>query len=759
MRAVPVFNTLFLPDITFYFKVDIFEKINIDINEISVGDKVLMAFVEDGDSRNIEVENVLEVGMLAVIKNIDPDGTVELIGESRVKLKNISVENSYVDADYECIDEIADISDEEAKENFIKLKKTLSGFAGGMEFNSILSRTFIVHLKSYEELICAFSGFFDMNGKECYEILKTDSRRERYELIEKYVYEFIEMYKVHIEAENAQQEDHEQLYRESAIKKQIEILESELEQMHPENATDTRRFTEAIFKSEMNEEAKAEAVKVLKRMKNEGKDSHEYGMLYDYLEFMTTLSWKKEKMGNIDLAAAREILDKDHYGLEKIKKRVIEQMAVMALNKKQSGSILLFVGPPGTGKTSIGKSIAKALDRKYIRISLGGIRDEAEIRGHRRTYIGAMPGRIMEGIKGSGVSNPVIVLDEVDKLVRDFNGDPGSALLEVLDPEQNNTFTDHYLNVPYDLSDVLFICTANTVDTIPLPLLNRMEVIEFSSYTEIEKFYIAKKHLIPEAYKKVGLSNRKIKIEDSVIKKIINEYTLESGVRNLKKQIESVCRSAAVKIVMGEDKKVVVNNDNLDEFIGKKIIRHDVVEKLKIPGIVTGLAWTSAGGEILFIETKAMKGSGKIIITGQLGEVMKESVQIALTLVKSFYPEKIDFFNENDIHIHVPEGAVPKDGPSAGITLVTALSSLVTGKAITPAIAMTGEVSLKGYVMPIGGLTEKLMAARRSNVKRVFIPKDNEEDLKEIPQEVKDKLKIETVDSIKDLLLTLNLLK
>ena len=527
--------------------------------------------------------------------------------------------------------------------------------------------------------------------------------------------------------------------------------------MHPESVSDIRRFELKIADSGMNDTAKKEAEKILNRIRQEGENSHEYGMLYDYLDFVTSLSWKKEEYQPIDLNKAEEILDKDHYGLKKPKERIIQQIAVMALNKKQSGSILLFVGAPGTGKTSIGKSVADALGRKYVRVSLGGIRDEAEIRGHRRTYVGAMPGRIMEGIKRSGVSNPVMVLDEVDKLVKAYDGDPSSALLEVLDPEQNSTFTDHYMNVPYDLSDVLFICTANSTDTIPEPLLNRMEVIEFQGYTESEKMQIAKKHLLPKVMKDSGIKKSNLKISGKALHSLIADYTMEAGVRGLKKRLETLCRVAAVQIVRGEEEKISVTDKNLKKYLDRQPIHHDKVSGKKNPGVVTGLAWTQAGGDILFIEALFTKGDGKVIITGQLGDVMKESVQIAVSLVKSKYPEKADVFKENDLHIHVPAGAVPKDGPSAGITLTTAISSLVTGRAVSPKVAMTGEVSLQGNVMPIGGLPEKLMAAVRAGVTQVFIPEENLDDLEDVAEEVKEKLNIVPVHTCEDVLKELGL--
>ena len=757
MITIPAYNMLFLPDVTFYLKMEFFEKYNIDYKNIKIGEEVLLTTIKDDKSIvDLTPEDFNPIGVVAGIINVDNEGNVQLTTKGRVDVTNIEIDGEKVTADVKERKDIEDITEAEVKDKFIKLRKALIKFIQGFQWG-IWGRNYILHMKSIYEMACSLGSYIDFDSEDRYAIVATDSKKKRCELIEKVIYEFIEMSKVNAEAESAQQEDHEQLYRESAIKKQIEILQNELDEMHPENVSDVRKFEKLIAESGMNEVAKKEAEKVLNRMKQEGKDSHEYGMLYDYLDFVTTLSWKPKEGEDIDLKNAENILDEDHYGLKKVKERIIQQLAVMSLTKKQSGSILLFVGAPGTGKTSIGQSIARALGRKYVRISLGGIRDEAEIRGHRRTYVGAMPGRIMEGMKQSGVSNPVMVLDEVDKLVKDYGGDPASALLEVLDPEQNGTFTDHYMNVPYDLSDVLFVCTANTLDTIPEPLLNRMEVIQFPGYSALEKFYIAKKHLIPKALKNTGIKSSTLKISDAAIRKIISDYTMESGVRGLKKEIDILCRGVAVDLVKGEATKISVGEKNLVKYIGRKKTFHDVVKKDKVPGIVTGLAWTAAGGEILFVETKLMKGSGDIIITGQLGDVMKESAKIALTMIKSMYPEVTDILKENDLHIHVPEGAVPKDGPSAGITLITALASLFTGKYVDSTVAMTGEVSLRGGVMPIGGLPEKLMAAGRAGVKKVFIPKDNVEDLEDVATEVKEKLEIVPVAKIKDVLKDLGL--
>lgn len=750
MIIMPIIDLLVLPEVTFYFKKDMFPgKVLTSENE---GEDLLFLMLKtEKDKSLLESADIYPVGASGVIESIDGEGNVRIRVKERVAISDFENHEGELSATASILPEVADIEAEEEKKLFDKLKKDMMRFAQGFQWG-MWARGYILHWKNLNEVGCAVAGYFNMTWEEKYAVMETASRRQRCEMIMAAVYEMMEMHKVGEEAESAQKENYESAYRESALKKQIDFLQKQLDEMHPENISDVRRFEKKLEESGMNEEARKEADKVLNRMKQEGKDGHEYGLLYDYLDFVTSLSWKTEEKKPVDLAEAEAILDEDHYGLKKVKERIIQQIAVMMLNKKQTGSILLFVGAPGTGKTSIGQSIARALKRSYVRISLGGIRDEAEIRGHRRTYVGAMPGRIMEGMKRSGAMNPVMVLDEVDKLAKDYGGDPASALLEVLDPEQNHTFTDHYMNVPYDLSNVFFVCTANTTDTIPEPLLNRMEVINFPGYTPIEKMQIARKHLLPGAMSAMGLKAQNLKVTDSALEKIIEEYTAESGVRGLKKQVDTLCRTAAVKLVKGEQKSLTVSERKVQEFLGNPTIYHDKVPRTTVPGIVTGLAWTSAGGEVLFVETSLIKGNGDVQVTGQLGDVMKESVQIAITLVKSLYPKETAKMDKQDLHIHVPAGAVPKDGPSAGITMVTALASLVTGKKVRPDIAMTGEVSLRGNVMPIGGLPEKLMAAQRAGVHIVLIPRENVKDLEDVAEEVKEKLEIVPVKKITQVL-------
>ncbi len=807
MVVIPIYNLLLVPDANIYLKEDQYRHLARRYAEVN--DRVvLLSCKKEEHRKDMTEESFYPIGVTGYVNEVNPEGYVVIRTVGRVNLDIIGINPDHtIDLTVSRRPDTDEIDESNARRHFEKLKENLKESWQGFEWGQ-QAMGYLEQFHSISEIAVAMSIWFKMSAEEKFSILAEDSANKRLELLEKAVYEFMEVSKVTTKAASAQQEDYQKIYKESAIKKQMELLQRELDEMHPEKVSDIRKFELKIEEAGMNETAKGEALKVLNRLKQESNGGTEAGMLYDYLDFVTGLSWKKEQMPTIDLSEAEAILEEDHFGLGKVKQRIIQQIAVMNLKKEQAGSILLFVGAPGTGKTSIGQSIARALHRKYVRVSLGGVRDEADIRGHRRTYIGAMPGRIMDGIKKSGVSNPVMVLDEVDKLGISYNGDPASALLEVLDPEQNGTFTDHYMNVPYDLSDVLFICTANSLDTIPEPLLNRMEVIRFTGYTASDKFQIAKRHLLPKSMKAMGITEEQIVIPDEIIRKIIDNYTMESGVRGLRKRLDTLCRSAAVEVskkigaaavaaakaqadgavagagvtggadvaegvsadavgqgnistdgkaqenavaAVGID-PIVVKEENLREMLDAKPIRHDRVLAEKKPGIVTGLAWTAAGGEILFIETLFTKGSGKFTVTGQLGDVMKESVQIAVSLVKSMFPDKVSLFEENDLHIHVPEGAVPKDGPSAGITMTTALASLVSGNAVAPTIAMTGEVSLRGVVTPIGGLPEKLMAASRAGIQTVFIPAENEDDLDEVPQEVKDKLTIIPVADVTEVL-------
>jgi len=750
MTIIPVYNMLLVPSADHFVRTSLYRRLTGKLPEVD--EKVtLIVTRERQKSDELTRESFFPIGLTGVITEVNSGGYIVIRTGYRVDIESVGVTPQHrIDLIVSRRPDVDDLDSDGEARRFDAVKTELRKASVNYQWDAAI-RSYVEQWSSLEEIALAMAPWARSSNEERYGILAEDSLTGRAELLEKYIYENLEMIKLRQESDTERQEDYHKIYRENAIKKQQEFLQRELEEMHPESMSDLRKLELKIQESGMNETARKEAEKLLNRLRQEGQNGAETGMIYNYLDFITSLSWKKEEFHPIDLTQAEQVLEEDHFGLKKVKDRIIQQIAVMNLKKQQAGSILLFVGAPGTGKTSIGQSIARALQRRYVRVSLGGVRDEADIRGHRRTYIGAMPGRIMDAIAKSGVSNPVMVLDEVDKLYASFNGDPASALLEVLDPEQNSTFTDHYMNVPYDLSDVMFICTANSTDTIPEPLLNRMEVIQFQGYTPLEKLQIAKKHLLPKAMQAVGLESGALTVSDDVIAAVIADYTRESGVRGLKKRMDTLCRSAAVRIAKGQALPEVRPED-LRELLDMNPLRHQAVRPDPAPGIVTGLAWTAVGGEILYIETMFTPGSGKVIITGRLGDVMKESVQLAVSLVKHLYPRHAEMFEKHDLHIHVPDGATPKDGPSAGVTLTTALASLVTERSVDPRIAMTGEVSLRGGVNAIGGLPEKLMAAQRAGVERVFIPEDNVDDLRDVPQEVRDSLEILPVKSVAEIL-------
>jgi len=541
-------------------------------------------------------------------------------------------------------------------------------------------------------------------------------------------------------------------YRKAFLREQLKAIQEELNDENSDGSV-KKDYHAMIEESMMPEEIKRVAFAESAKFESLSAQSAEKNVIANYLDLLVSLPWGKFKGIEIDIEKARKILDEDHYGLKDVKDRIIQHLAVLKLKKEKQGSILLLIGPPGTGKTSLGRSIARALERPYVRMSLGGIRDEAEIRGHRRTYVAALPGRVIQGMKKAGQTNPVFVLDEIDKLQVGYSGDPASALLEVLDPEQNNSFADHYLEVPYDLSDVFFIATANSVKGIPGPLLDRMEVIDISSYTNMEKFHIAKEHLVPDVLEEHGLSADQLVIEDEALRKVIDNYTREAGVRGLKRQIASIARVTTEKVVLNQvPLPYQVSESLLYEILGKPLARHDLAGVNNAVGVATGLAWTPVGGEILFIEGSFMPGGGQLILTGKLGDVMKESARISLSLVRSRLAfQSPDFeFNKKDLHIHVPSGAVQKDGPSAGVALFASIASLLLNRRIPSSIAMTGEVTLSGNVLPVGGIKEKIIAAHRSGVKKILLPEDNVKDLDDVPEEVKAELVFVPVTSIEE---------
>ncbi|MED9780169.1 MAG: endopeptidase La [Peptococcaceae bacterium] len=750
MFVLPLYEVLLVPGVNMYVRGEEFEEFALS-KAVLHEDVVLLTAKEQKPRYAYTADDFYEIGVGGYVSDVSQDGFVTIRANERLRIDAVRVnDDATIEVETTGLIDVRDVPEEERLTRLRAIKDALNDFAKEYDWGK-QAMPMIEGFHSIEEAGVSLSPWLAADNETRYQVLTYPSMRGRMEAIEQIIYAFIEVARASAEAMELQREEYEANMKEQALRRQIDVLQQKLDEMHPEDANDFDRFAHLIDTLPLNDLARTEANKVLNRLAREN-GGNEYALLYDYLEYLLSLPWQKEEANAIDVAAAESILDEDHYGLKKVKTRVIEQIAVMALRKKQSGSILLFVGPPGTGKTSVGQSIARALGRKYVRVSLGGVRDEADIRGHRRTYIGAMAGRIIDGIHKAGVSNPVMVLDEVDKLSASYNGDPASALLEVLDPEQNSNFVDHYLNVPYDLSDVFFVCTANTTETIPAPLLNRMEVINFNGYTANDKLAIAKEHLLAASYEQNGVPEDALVIPDETLRALIDDFTMESGVRGLRKRIDTLCRQAAVKLAKGEEAPFTVQPEDLRTWLDMQPILHDHILSEKKSGVVTGLAWTQAGGEILFIEALFTQGSGKLLLTGKLGDVMKESAYLAMSLVKAKFPKEWEKYEKCDLHIHVPEGAVPKDGPSAGITLTTAIASLVTDRAVAPSYAMTGEVSLRGAVTAIGGLPEKLMAAQRAGITTVFIPKENERDLADIDDEIKQGLEIVPVSDVDEVL-------
>ena len=759
--AVPVFDYVLLPGVDQVLRLQ--EPADELATYFALGNKTAVVVplkhnVAQGDTNESEYRTMGIVMSSGGVEKNDKGTFLKARLLEKVDIKSFSFQNHMVYVEYSDHPADPDISQDERQQMLDYMKNQIREFAkqfqGSERYMGMLDQ-----IHDLNSLMTYLGNYSDLSAEDQYELLATDSLRERSLHFIDLMMKQKERIELNMELNERISEKSNQYYREQVLREQLKAIEEELGETGDSASIGSGSggkdsYEERIKAAGMPEDIEKAAMEEVEKLKMQGPGSAEESVIRNYLDFMLKLPWKKTESQDIDLNEAERILNADHYGLDKVKERILQHLAVMKMKKDKQGSILLLVGPPGTGKTSLGRSIAKALGRKYVRISLGGIRDESEIRGHRRTYVGAMPGRILQSIKQAGTTNPVMVLDEVDKLQEGgFAGDPSSALLEVLDPEQNSTFTDHYLDLPYDLSDVFFIATANTLETIPAPLLDRMEVIQISSYTDQEKFHIGKEHLLGEVLDDTGLTAEQLVIEDDTMRRIISDYTMEGGVRGLKKQLATIARSAAQKLVSGKaEAPITVKLDDLEDILGRKVSYHEKIHLNSPAGVVTGLAWTQVGGEILFIETTAMPGSGQIILTGQLGDVMKESARIAVSLLKSRLPLNAAAFKEQDIHIHVPAGATPKDGPSAGITLFTALASLFTGIKVDPHIAMTGEISLSGAVLPIGGLKEKLIAADRAGITKVLIPKENEEDLRDVPEEVRGRLNIIPVETVEDVL-------
>ncbi|MEN6443038.1 MAG: endopeptidase La [Methanoregula sp.] len=708
------------------------------------------------DTQELSKEGLFTTGNLLKISAVQPADDGYLIcaqAVRRVRAKTFSMIDGLLYATSEPFPDLADLDDKVQAELLAEIKEILheinSRFQGSEHFTRPIDT-----MDSIDQIIGFIMPFLPVPFTEKQGLLEIVSAKERFITFLGILTKLQANINFRIEMAQKVSEKVTKSNREAMLREQLKVIQAELNDIDGTGPADSG-YQEKIEQSKMPDDVKKKALAEAKKLEAGGPQNHEAPVIRNYLDLLLDLPWTTEEKKSIDIEEALRVLESNHNGLEKVKERIIQHLAVMKLKHEKQGSILVLAGPPGTGKTSLGKSIADALGRKYVRISLGGVRDEAEIRGHRRTYVGALPGRIIQGIKRAGTKNPVFILDEIDKLAVSYAGDPASALLEVLDPEQNNTFSDHYLEVPYDLSEVFFIATANSLATIPAPLLDRMELIEISGYTKNEKFAIAKDHLLPKTLEEHGLDADKLKIEDEALKLVIENYTREAGVRGLQKQLAKTARYVSEKIVSGKaDLPFVVKADMLDQILGKEVNRQDVVRKEQVPGVVTGLAWTPVGGDILFIEGMFMPGTGKLTLTGQLGDVMKESANISLSLIRSrlaYAANSFDFM-ASDVHIHVPSGATPKDGPSAGVTLFTALASLITGRTVDPKLAMTGEITLSGAVLPVGGIKEKVLAAHRAGIKKIILPQENKRDLEEIPEDVRSELAFVLVEHIEEVL-------
>ncbi|NPA53291.1 MAG: endopeptidase La [Aquificae bacterium] len=741
LPLLPIRDLVIFPHMVFPIFVGRSFSINAIEEAIENKDRyIFLSLQKDKDIEEPGADDIYQIGTVATIlkmMKLEDDRIKILVqGVARAKIKEFRKEGDLYKVNVEIIKEPETVEESIEVEALIHSIKDLLDKA--IALGKQILPDLLEIIRSVEEpgkLADLVASILDLKSQEAQKILEIIDPIERLREVHNLLLKEVGLLEIQHKIRIAARESMEKDQREYFLRQQIKAIQEELGE-RDEKQEEIERYIEKIEKAGMPEEVKEEALKQLKRLEKMHPDSAEAAVIRTYLDWLVELPWNKRTKDKLDLKRAKKILDQDHYDLEKVKERILEYLAVQKLKKGRGikGPILCFVGPPGVGKTSLGKSIAKALGRKFVRQSLGGVRDEAEIRGHRRTYVGAMPGRIIQGIKQAGTKNPVFMLDEVDKLASDFRGDPASALLEVLDPEQNKEFVDHYLGVPFDLSEVMFICTANRIDTIPRPLLDRMEIIRIPGYSEEEKLYIAKQYLIPRQLKENGLSEKYVEFTDSGLKFLIRHYTREAGVRSLERQINAVLRKIAKEIALtGKKKKYRVTKSLVKKFLGAPLYMPEKEKEDEI-GVVTGLAWTEVGGEILKIEATRMPGKGQLILTGSLGDVMKESAMTALSYVKSKSEEYgIDpkDFQKYDVHVHVPAGAIPKDGPSAGIAITTAIFSLFTQKPVKADVAMTGEITLRGRVLPVGGLKEKILAAKRADIKTVILPKDNKDEVME----------------------------
>ncbi|HYR42011.1 MAG TPA: endopeptidase La [Terriglobia bacterium] len=717
---------------------------------------VLLVSQKNPNVDDPKTEDLYDFGTVSVIMRMLklPDGRVRILvqGFSRAKVEYFDESKPYITAKVQPKTEPQVVPDSPELEAVIRnVKSSLEKMVSlGKNISPDLV-AIAANLDDPARLSDLVASNLDLKVDKAQEVLALLDPAERLRRVHQFMAKEIEVLEIQNDINTQARGEMDKSQREFYLRQQMKAIQQELGEGN-ELQEEIEQYRTKIKKAKMPAEVAEEAERQLSRLERMHPDAAETATLRNYLDWMVSLPWSKSTKDNLDLKKAQKILDEDHYGLEKIKDRIIEHLAVRKLKKDSKGPILCFVGPPGVGKTSLGKSIARALGRKFVRMSLGGVHDEAEIRGHRRTYVGALPGRIIQSVHQAGTNNPVFMMDEVDKIGADFRGDPSSALLEVLDPEQNHAFRDNYLGVPFDLSNVMFITTGNMLDPIQPAFRDRMEIIQLSGYTEEEKVEIAKRHLIPKQIAEHGLRKSQIQFTDQGIRAIINLYTQEAGLRNLEREIAASCRKVAKQVAMGEKKIRKIHTDNLDQFLGRpKVFQEELLKRDQV-GVATGLAWTPVGGDVLFVEATAMKGRGGLTLTGQLGDIMKESAQAALSYARSHAKElgiSEDFFSKHDIHVHVPEGAIPKDGPSAGVTMATAILSLLTGKAVHRKIAMTGEITLRGEVLPVGGIKEKVLAARRAKIDTVILPSLNKRDLEDVNETIRKEMKFVLVDDVK----------
>ncbi|SHM73615.1 ATP-dependent Lon protease [Anaerosporobacter mobilis DSM 15930] len=759
MPIVALRGMTILPDTLIHF--DINRKITVNAVEMAMeqDQQVLLLMQKDPNVEDPKPEDLYSVGTVAEIKQLIklPGDIIRVMvqGLERAEVCEIYTDQPYLYGEVEVKEAtgIEDLTEVEITAYLRGIKSILEVYAiENPRLSKDIMKTMLLD-EDIVHLLNAIASNIAFSYEEKQELLEINDISERYEKTCIALTNEIEILRIRKDLQAKVKEKVDKNQKEYIMREQLKIIREELGDK--DSLTEAEEYLSKVKKLKASKTVKDHIEKEIERYKNLGNNSSESSVSRGYIEMLLTLPWDKVSKDNKDIKNAMKVLDEDHYGLKKVKDRIIEFLAVRSLTKKGDSPIICLVGPPGTGKTSIARSVAKALDKEYVRISLGGVRDEAEIRGHRRTYVGAMPGRIVSGLKNAGVKNPLMLLDEIDKVSNDYKGDTFSALLEVLDAEQNKRFVDHYIEQPVDLSEVLFIATANSVQTIPRPLLDRMELIEVNSYSQNEKEHIAKEHLIVKQIEKNGLNEKQLSISDKAISHIINGYTKEAGVRNLERKLGEICRKVAREILESDKKSVKITDKNLEKYLGKERYTFDEINKEDEIGIVRGLAWTSVGGDTLQIEVNVMPGKGKFELTGKLGDVMKESARAGISYIRSIssqYGIAQDFFEKNDIHIHIPEGAVPKDGPSAGITMATAMLSAITNTKVRADVAMTGEITLRGRVLPIGGLKEKILAAKAAKVKLVLVPKKNKSNIDELEKEIVTGIDIELVDTMEEVL-------